>query len=286
MPDPNSNPLSENTRHRGRGWWLPWIIAALSFAVLLPLYHRVATRRAEKFNSDTTLLDHFSGDIPTHVIFHHDQHAYLNLGRLLRVDGYDYIIPRHRMPGYPMLLSLLYRDADAYQPTPGKEDPRKISDAFFQRAKTFNIWLSMGCIAAIFLFLACYLPVMESLLAAWSIGWLLFVFKACFVQPEVLFDTLALFVVVLMWRQIARPTWRNGLIAGVALAATYFIKSALLPLIALYVVCQAVSISWRALLSIREGGGGAWRRFCVETAQAALIPVLWLILLSPYLYQT
>lgn len=271
--------------------WTPRIIALLTFAVLLPLYYHVAMRRVEKFNSeDTKLLDHFAGEKKTNVIFHHDQHVYLNLGRLLRLSDYEYVIPRHRMPGYPLLLSLLYSDNDAYEVDPNSKDSRRVSEGYFNRAKQFNIWLSMALIVGLFFFLVCYLPIIESLMSVWAIAWLIFVYKACFVQPEILYDTLSVMLVILMWRQIDHPTWRRGIVTGLVLAAAYFIKSALLPLTALFVACFAIKMIANGILQWRTRGETTsailMRRWCLDVGRGAIVPVIWLALLSPYLYNT
>lgn len=259
--------------------------AVLSFAILLPAYHHVATRRADRFNSDVKLTDHFRGGEATDVIFHHDQHVYLNLGRLMRINHYHYVVPRQRTPGFPFLLSLFYRDADAYAPD-GDDDPRRVGEAYFERAKRFCVLLSMGAIVAVF-FLARGrgMPMTESILFTWAVAWLLFVFRAPFVQPEILFQTLALAMFLSLGRQIAAPTWRGGVLAGLAAAAVYGVKSACLPalgwFVAVFGLRQLASL-WRG----RRREGLAWKSWLSEVAKGAVVPVVFVAALSPYLSRT
>lgn len=265
-------------------------MAILTFLVGLPAFYHVASARAERFNSEETqLVDRFADNTQTHVVFHYDQHVYLNTGRLMKRSGYDYVVPRHRMPGYPFLLSFFYQEADAYPTDPSGNDPRKVSAAYFERAKQFNLWLTMSLITGLFAFFTRYLPVPESLLITWSIAWLVFLFKAPFVQPEILFMSLSLMLIILMWRQLAEPTWTRGVLAGVLLATTYFVKSALLPLVALFLFCLALTSlqqAWRYRQKQGTLDADFWKAWRVRLTQGALIPLVGCTLLSPYLFKT
>ena len=292
LPSPESgaaDPPPSGSPSRRRAW-LTWGFAVLTFLVGLPAFHHVVSERADRFNNeDTRLLDRFADDAQTHVVFHYDQHVYLNTGRLMKRAGYDYVVPRHRMPGYPLLLSLFYDDSDAYPIDPSGNDRRKVSAAYFERAKQFNLWLTMGLVVVLFVFFTRYLPVPESLLITWSIAWLIFLFKAPYVQPEILFISLSLMLIILMWRQLAEPTWTRGIIAGALFAAAYYIKSALLPLDALYLVCLGLTVVIVARRGRQDQGAGetserpAW---LIHLGKGLLVPVVGFALLSPYLFQT
>lgn len=288
--DPAEGPPPRTDVSPGRRPWLLPGFAFLTFLVGLPGFYLVATQRAEQFNSEgTRLIDRFAGDTATDVVFHYDQHVYLNKGRQLRISDYEYVVPRHRMPGYPLLLSLLYSEADAYPIDPDSNDPRKVSAPYFERAKQFNIGLSLALIVILFFFFVRYLPIPESLLITWAIAWLIFVFKAPFVQPEVLFMALSLMLVILLWRQIIEPNWTRGIASAVLLAGTYFVKSALLPLVALYVACFAfarILDFFRQRRNDDSSPSDLRRSFFVGTAQGALVPILGFALLSPYLANT
>ncbi len=103
--------------------FVPWIVVALVFSICLPLYYSTAKKREAIFNpnnENSSFLDSTDTDkVKVHVIFHHDQHVYMNLGRLLKRSNYDYFLPRQRTPGYPILLSLLYDESLAYEGEPG-----------------------------------------------------------------------------------------------------------------------------------------------------------------------
>ncbi|NNE93403.1 MAG: hypothetical protein HKN23_17295 [Verrucomicrobiales bacterium] len=280
-PDPS--PETEDAKS-GFDWkrWLPWIVSAVIFTVFLPLFWHCAQNRAEKFNSNLVETSRIDGKIVP-IIFHYDQHVYMNTGRLMKRSGYTYVVPRHRTPGYPFLLSLLYDADHEYQFTDG--DSRRVSDHFFKRAKLFNIIVSIVCIIVLFLFVTRYVSVWFALLFTWSIGWFHFIFRAPFVQPEVLFTTLGFIGFVLMARQMISPTWTRGVVAGVLMAAAFIIKAAILPLVALFCACFALKFLWELWGDFRAKKL-KWKPWFLDVAKGIVVPVFFFALLSPYMIHT
>lgn len=282
-----SDPVTQESSPPARNWFerAGWIVSVMVLAASLAAFYQISQKRIEKFNPNEPLpVEDERSKTDRQVLFHHDQHVYLNTGRMMKRSGYEYVTPRHRTPGYPFLLSFLYSDDDAYTPA-DDQDPRKVSDAYFSRAKTFNVLLSLGLIVVLFGFAKIYLPVWESLFFTLVLTWHLFVFKACYVQPELLYYTLLLIGFVLLWLQIGEPVWRRGIIAGVVLAAVYMLKSSVLPMLALFVACFAVQRFLRLFAGWREGKID-WRGWWLDVAKGAVIPVIFVALLSPYLLRT
>lgn len=256
-----------------------WVVLAL-FAVLLPVFHHSATEKAEKDNTGVTERGY-------DVIFDYDQHPYLNVARKLRDENFRWVTPRHRMPGYSLLLIPLYDPETAHEIDPTGEDPRRAGDAFFRRGKAFNIFLSLATLCLLYLFSRRWMPRVEALIVTWAFGLLLAVFKAPYVQPEVIFYLTFTVSFVLLLRQLEAPTWRNGLLSGAALAATFLLKSAVIPLIALFVACFALRAVVDAILRARRDGlAAAWRPLPRLVALGVLPLIIFCALLSPYLWNT
>lgn len=258
------------------------VVTGVLFAAVVPVYLVAVTRHADRHNSDQKAISAIDGRaVP--MVFHHDQHVYLNNGRMLRRSGYTYVVPRHRTPGYPALLSLFYGEKDAYPVTEG--DPRRVSDAYFERAKVFNRWLAVAYILALFLFTRRALSPWSALMFAWAVGWFVYYPLAAYVQPEVLFMTLSFVAFVLLARQTIAPTWARGLFLGVLLGATYLVKAAILPMVPLFCFCFALKYLAQAWRDWR-GGRFDWRPWLMAVGRGVVVPAVFFALLSPYFYRT
>ena len=148
MSSTATDPASQKSNSPGRNWFecAGWIVASLVLAASLLAFYQISQKRIEKFNPNELLpIEDARAKEKREAVLHHDQHVYLNTGRLIKRSGYQYVLPRHRTPGYPFLLSFLYSDDDAYEPVDEK-DSRKVSDAYFSRGKQFNVLLALGLI--------------------------------------------------------------------------------------------------------------------------------------------
>ena len=238
--EPLSSSSASAAKGRSRIWTGWWSLGV--FAVLLPLFFLTSAKKAAQSNSGIT-------DRGYHVIFDYDQHPYLNLGRKMRLSGYTKVAPRHRMPGYAVLVSLLYSDADAYPVDPTGKDPRGVSDGYFQRAKWFNILISGLCLVALYFVSRRFLPPLESHVITWGFGFTVAVAKAPYVQPEVLFYTLFLIGLIGLWSLLRNPSWKLAGGTGIVLVAAFLLKSTVLPLIALFAFCALLRWIQRACSS-------------------------------------
>lgn len=265
-----------------------WMVVVAVFAISVPVFFFFATEKAELHNSGMSPHIDRKGE-NYHIVFDYDQHPYLNAGRQFRESNYQWTMPRHRMPGYSYILSTLFDQETAYPKT--RANPRKVSDGFFERGKLLNILLSIGVLIGVFAFLRLWLPAIESLIVTWGFGWCLAIFKAPYVQPENLFYLTFAISFLLVWNQLRKPTWTGGILAGLALAATYFLKSAVTPLIALFIACFALKVlaalfvEWR---QVRAGDRDAisWGVFATYIARGVVVPVTFLALMTPYFLNT
>lgn len=257
--------------------WLAW----LPFVLFLPLFCAIAWEKAERKNSGIQNNDE-------HAVFDYDQHAYLNMGRLMRDQDYRKIVPRHRMPGFSFLLSAFSWQSDAYPIDPTGQDPRTVGEGYFFRAKVFTLFLA--CLSLVGLYALCrrFLPVVESHIVTWAFGWLVAVIRAPYVQPELIFYVLFLLSLVLLWRLLVEPRWWLALIAGLVLATAFIIKSSVVPLIALFVACAGLRLLRELWLDRRrpDDARGTVLGRVGEFGVALIVPAVFAGVLSPYLINT
>ncbi|GAB4170637.1 MAG: hypothetical protein Fur0032_09620 [Terrimicrobiaceae bacterium] len=145
-----------------------------------------------------------------------DQNAYIDHALRLKESGYQYDLPRNRMPVYPMLLSLLVQEGDS----PGD---------LFSRGKTANIVLTMSCLVVVATVFFRVLPPHAALNATLFAAFSVFLFKAPHVQAEILFYTLNFVGFVLAWKLFLSPRWKDALWLGLTAAAAHLTKASILP---------------------------------------------------------
>ena len=286
-PETDEPPLPKS----GRRWSkrTEWIVVIAAFLVSIPVFYLVADYKAERHNTGVSPHLDRKGE-HYHIVFDYDQHPYLNGGRQLKESNYTWVMPRHRMPGYSYILSLFWDPDTAYPKT--REDPRKVSNAYFEKGKQVNIILSIIVLIVLFAVLrAWFLPSLEAFVVTWGFGWFLAIFKAPYVQPENLFYLMFTLTFLLCWSQLHRPTWVKGLLAGLVMAGTYGLKSATSPLLMLFVTCFALKILFALFTEWRQKRAGdrdaiSWKTFGIYIARGAVTPIVFFALLAPYFINT
>ena len=229
-------------------------LAAVLLAAALGLYLQGVERQHAR-NNDVTGTD---------------QRTYLRYAQRLRESGYAYTIPRNRMPLYPLVQALfLPREGDLA--------------ASFEAGKRVNAALSLAVLAGAFAVFRLYLTLWEASLAIAVAAYTVLVFKAPWVQAEVLFYGLQLGVFVLLFELARRPRWPLALAAGVLAALAHLTKASLPPAVLLGLACLGAHL----LLDLREArcarSAGAWRRPAATLLAGALFAGAFLGVLSPYL---
>lgn len=222
--------------------WPRRLASAVILIVLAGVYLVSAHRHAREVNTDMETVD---------------QSAYMNYARKMHTTRYAHVGDRNRMPAYPFLLSLLYRE--------GMDDR-----SFFERAKRFNIALSI-VLAGVLLATFCrYLPWSSSLLLIAIVAFTLFVHRAAYVQCELLHYTLAFLGFVLVCETLDAPGWRRAAAAGVVLGLAHLTKASTLPAVVLF---AAVGVA-----------GGLRRPFDMRRPAAAILACLCFVaVLFPYI---
>ncbi|MGQ4649815.1 hypothetical protein [Lyngbya aestuarii] len=152
-----------------------------------------------------------------------DQSAYLSYAQNMYETDYNYTGGRNRMPVYPFLLSLIY-------------DPDFSENEYFTRGKYFNIALSAAILPALFLLLAASFP-LRLAVNLWLIAtFTVFIFRAAYVQVELLFYFLNFCSFLLMYKLLIRPSWQLGIISGAVIGLTHLTKASILPGLLLFIL--------------------------------------------------
>lgn len=178
---------------------------------------------------------------------------------------------RNRMPVYPGLLALIY-------------DPALSPDEFFERGKRLNILLSFVLLAALWLIARRFLPPLPAANFVLVIAFGYFIFRAGYVQCELLFYTLLFSAFVSFVRLLTGAAGRGALIlavvGGVLAALAHLTKASMLPLAAIFVVIFTAATLFTLA---RSSDPGAWRRFGWQMATILVFVVAFLATLYPYI---
>jgi hypothetical protein len=209
---------------------------------------------------------HRMNDDPLNPKKNHDQTVFLDHAAGYKTLGWKYFAPRQHMPGYGLLLvPFIAKGEDIWH--------------FFERAKTLAVVLSVIALVGVALVLRLALPWVEAVVLASGLGVLLYVFRAGFFQPELMFFTLFLLCLILILRLLERPSWPLAVATGVAFAAAHLFKSSMLASLALL----GAGIGVRVMLAcFRKSRSEAGR----VAAIGAAVPAVFCLLLLPYLIQS
>ncbi|WP_420643770.1 hypothetical protein [Candidatus Leptofilum sp.] len=155
-----------------------------------------------------------------------DQNAYLEAAKLLKNSNYTDLTDRNRMPLYPFLLSLAY-------------EPDLTDEAFFARGKLFNIGLSLLILPTLFWLFRRYLPLGTAVTLILIHIFTLYIFKAAYAQPELLFYLLSFIGFLLMGHLLHKPTgqktWGTAVLTGILLGLTHLTKASILPGLGIFI---------------------------------------------------
>jgi hypothetical protein len=184
---------------------------------------------------------------------------------------------RNRMPVYPWLLSWLY-------------DPAMSPDEFFEVGKRWNIRLSLVLLAGYALIASRTLPPLLAVNFLLTIAFGYYMFKAGYVQVELLFYFLNFVTFLACWGLVrARGTSAIlgfAALGGVLMALSHLAKAAVLPFAGVVLlVCagQALASAIAAWQGVPARRGEARRLFVARTAAALVFTACFLAVLYPYI---
>lgn len=201
-----------------------------------------------------------------------DQSAYMQVAEQLKTSNYTALTDRNQMPVYLFLLSLLYE--------PGLSD-----DTFFARGKLLNVGLSLLILPILFLIFRRYLPLFTAVNLILIHTFTLYMFKAPFVQTELLFYLLSFVTYLLMchllWQPESRNVWRTAVFTGIILGVAHLTKASVLPGLMLFVGTAILRALWGW---VRKR---PWQRpspqFWQQLAIPALVVLFFLLTIWPYI---
>ena len=237
----------------------PWVKVLFLTAVLLcGLMYSVGAERGQVVNTR---------------ISKGNQDAYLKIAQQMARSLYKY--EGARMPVYPLLLTLVYADGMS-------------QEEFFTRAKYLNLVLSIVLLLAIWVLLRLNLPVLDASVITLITAFTVFVYKAPYVQCELLFYTLTFTAFVLALRWLRRPTKILAVAVGGVIALAHLTKASTPPGLILLVFWGALSATLllvrrpRALAAeplLRSGGTR-------QLVSVLLLVVTFLVTVFPHSYES
>ena len=176
--------------------------------IFIALYYTTATEHAQTVNTDPE---------PS------DQSAYLRFIQQVRATNYRFTGDRNRMPLYPFLQALFH-------------DPSQAWLEFFNRSKQVNILLSIALVLVLLVVFRRFLPSHPSVNLALITAFSLFIFKAGYVQAELLYFFLIFLSFLTLALMLVNPTPQLGVLCGCLVGLTHLTKASVLPLFILFAV--------------------------------------------------
>jgi len=189
----------------------------------------------------------------------YDQTAYMQEAIRWKESGYTEPLVRNRMPLYLFIISLLHRE-------------EMETHEFFQTVKTFNIYLSLVMLLLIWRLFRKHFSFALCVNLITALGFLLFAYKAPYVQCEILHFSLFLFLFVAMYEQLGHPTIKRGFLIGFLAALSYMTKASML-----LMMCSFVLSSFFAGKQLLDT-----KRRVLQSSFISLF--VFLVLISPYLH--
>ncbi|MFN8492498.1 MAG: hypothetical protein U0350_33160 [Caldilineaceae bacterium] len=153
-----------------------------------------------------------------------DQDAYRDYAKKLAQTNYQFVGDRNRMPVYPLLMALFYRE--------GMSD-----EAYFALGKQVGIGIALLVLGGTFYLFRRYTSPPDAIVATFVAAFTMLVYRAPFFQAEVLFYGLSFALFVLLLELIRRPRWGVAVAAGVIGALAHLTKASILPAIVLCLIC-------------------------------------------------
>jgi hypothetical protein len=240
-----------------RRYRLSWILLLVGFYFIGSTYYQLAGKHAAEINQQLQFSD---------------QKSYLVIAEKAYQTGFRYMGDRNRTPLYSYLLTMIYQ-------------PDLDREIFFERSKQFSIYLSLAMLIILFLISLKFLPTLQSAVLTTIIGTSLYVYKAGYVQPELMYYTLSFASFVLMLWMLRRPTIWLGVLTGAVAALAFYTKASMLPGLVLFVVVYLVQAALDRYRETRAGvqAGSAETFLRLKFLPLAAVLVVFLGLLSPYL---
>ena len=203
-----------------------------------------------------------------------DQRSYLRIAETAYQTDFQYKGDRNRTPLFPYLLAVFYK-------------PEMTELDFFRRSQQVNIYLSLILLIGVFLSTRKFIPTGQSVLLTLIAAVSLFIYKASYVQPELLFYFLNYVSFILMTWMLVKPSLWLAAATGLSLALAYLAKASILPALALFLIVYIVQqfFLWNKERVIKHDSNAKPGFLRYRVSSGVLLLVVFLTLLSPYLLE-
>jgi len=194
-----------------------WVVQGLlitSLIILAITYYQAARIHSNEVNIDSTVSD---------------QSAYMSFIKEARRLNFNYTGDHNRMPLYPFLQALFY--------SPDMDDLE-----LFEQGKQYNLILSLVLLVCLFIVLLRLFGLFRASLLILIIGFTLFIFKAPYVQAEILYYSLSALGFVLMLVMFSRPTWLRSIATGIIVGLAYLTKGTILSSLPLFALLYGIDL--------------------------------------------
>lgn len=234
-----------------------WIVQGLMIVSLIFLaitYYQAARNHSDEINIDLTVSD---------------QSAYMRFIKEARRLDFNYTGDHNRMPLYPFIQALFY--------SPDMDDLE-----LFELGKQYNLILSIVLLVCLFIVLFWLFGFFRSYLFILIIAFSLFIFKAVYVQAEILYYSLSALSFVLLLMMLTRPTWLRSIATGIIVGLAYLTKGTILSSLPLFAVLYGVQL---VLFGVQEKINHNKERLITFTQRAAyllVVLVLFALVIFPY----
>ncbi len=197
-----------------------------------------------------------------------DQSAYMEYATLLDESAFQAVGGRSRMPALPALLALLRQ--------PGMTDQE-----LFRVGKVAGTLLGLGVLGLAFLVFRRGHHVLDALTAVLVAAFTVVVFKAPYVQADVLFYGLYVVFFALLVSLLLEPKPSVAVAAGVTAGLAFLTKASVQPAIVMGAACLGI----RALVEVSKPEGlPRARRVLQHVLPTVLLIASFLMVVSPYIH--
>lgn len=193
-----------------------------------------------------------------------DQGAYISYARQMSATDYRFVGGRNQMPVYPFIVSLI-------------TEPGETPEQLFERAKYLNVALSIVVLFAIYQLVRRTVPVFESWVLTLVTASTVYVYRAGYIQSELLFYGLFFLAFLLALSQLMNPRAGIAACTGFVMGIAYLTKASVLPLLAAYVF-WAIGAALYARLRNDDA-----RSFARGVVAPLLVTLVFLITVFPYI---
>ena len=174
------------------------------------------------------------------------------------------------MPLYPYLQAAFYRS--------------DMSDKqLFKQAKQLNIILSMVFLGLLFLIFLKSFRFYQAFLLIIIIAYSLYIFKAPYMQAEILFFSIAAISFILMLNMLIRPTWWLAIVTGIMVGLAYLTKGTVLPSLFLFAALYGAKQVISMVREVRNAGLSNLRTVAIQFGYLIILLVFFTVTVYPYL---